>query len=124
MTDRDRKDVPKGEVSSPGRRDFMKGSVAVGAGIVGAGALARGEDGSSVLGRIFGPSAAHAATADGGLDAHVPPGKLDQYYGFWSGGQSGEIRIVGVPSMRELMRIPVVGRDSATGWIARRAGWF
>jgi nitrous-oxide reductase len=47
---------------------------------------------------------------------YVPPGDLDQYYMFASGGHSGQVYIYGIPSMRHLTTIPVFTPYPATGY--------
>ena len=89
------------------RRELLGGSAKLAA-LAGAGGAA-----GLVGGSMLYPDTAEAA---GGGKADVAPGDLDDYYGFWSSGQAGELRIMGVPSMRELMRVPVFNRCSATGW--------
>jgi nitrous-oxide reductase len=83
-------------------------------GFIGATAIA-GVAGTGLGSGLLGITPALAKT-EAKNKAHVAPGELDEYYGFWSGGHSGEIRILGVPSMRELMRIPVFNVDCATGY--------
>jgi nitrous-oxide reductase len=46
----------------------------------------------------------------------VPPGKKDDYYIFASGGHSGQIHVIGIPSMRLLKTIPVFSNDAWQGY--------
>jgi nitrous-oxide reductase len=86
------------------RRDFMRAGAAVGAmgSLAGCTGLLDNDDGNGV------------AAAD--EDHHVPPGELDEYYAFLSGGHSGDVRVYGLPSMRQIMRIPVFNVESARGY--------
>ena len=93
------------------RRTLLKGTAQT-AGLVGAGAVA----GVGGLGALTATLPAGSAAAAEGNSHTVGVGELDEYYVFFSSGQSGEVRIMGLPSMRELMRIPVFNRCSATGW--------
>ncbi|MWJ28956.1 nitrous-oxide reductase [Halomonas sp. ZH2S] len=96
----------KKTIKDIGRRHFLRNSAVTG--VAGAG-LASGFGAGALLN-------SQQARAAGENGIEIAPGELDEYYGFWSGGHQGEVRILGVPSMRELMRIPVFNVDSATGW--------
>jgi len=47
---------------------------------------------------------------------YVPPGDLDKYYLFYSGGHSGNVYVAGIPSMRHIATIPVYAPYPATGY--------
>ncbi|UEM03446.1 TAT-dependent nitrous-oxide reductase [Skermanella rosea] len=96
------------------RRELLGGTarLATLAGLTGAG----GGAAATLVGQSLLAPTPVAAAEQGGATSHLEPGQLDDYYVFFSGGQSGEIRVFGLPSMREMTRIPVFNRCSATGW--------
>jgi nitrous-oxide reductase len=115
MTSEEKKMTREAKKKGPSRRDMLGTTVVVAA------AGATGAAGGFGLARTITPAEAQQraqqpARPAGALKYEVKPGELDEYYAFFSSGQTGEIRIMGLPSMRELMRIPVFNRDSATGW--------
>jgi nitrous-oxide reductase len=50
------------------------------------------------------------------LKTYVPPGEYDDYFMFASGGHSGQMLVIGVPSMRLLKEIPVFTPDAWQGY--------
>jgi len=84
-------------------------------GLMTAGAMGAVVTGTGMASGLFSRGVTKARAA-GSPKVNLEPGELDPYYGFWSSGQTGEMRILGIPSMRELMRVPVFNRCSATGW--------
>ncbi len=110
-------DHPVDPTDVPSRRRFLNNAAAVGLAGVG---LAACNDKSA-------PAAAPAAAATSGAVAagadshvgaapHLKPGELDTYYGLWSGGHTGDVRVLGMPSGRELLRIPCFVPDALVGW--------
>ncbi len=95
-------------------RRSLIGATASGAALLGGAAGSR----MALMGGAAGLATALGATSASAQESkfELAPGELDEYYGFWSSGQAGEMRILGFPSMRELIRVPVFNRCSATGW--------
>ena len=56
------------------------------------------------------------AEAEAALATYVAPGQYDEYLMFSSGGHSGQIHVIGVPSMRLLKTIPVFAPDAWSGY--------
>lgn len=63
-----------------------------------------------------------AEEAMGAVDSFVAPGKYDEYVLVASGGHSGQVHLVGVPSLRLLKTIPVFTPESWSGY-GQKADW-
>jgi nitrous-oxide reductase len=101
------------EAQDPGRRRFLSRGAAIG---ISGGALTLA---LASCGRQDGAGQTTPAPAaePAGPATEVKPGQLDDYYGVWSGGHSGEIRVLGLPSGREIKRVQVFNApDSMSGW--------
>ena len=100
-----------------GRRRFLNSAAALGAVTVGLAACKENTQG----GAASAPAAAAPKAAPkteitaapetrgfvgGAGSTEIHPGQLDTHYGVWSGGHTGDARILGIPSGRELHRIP------------------
>ncbi|PLP96389.1 TAT-dependent nitrous-oxide reductase [Cupriavidus pauculus] len=96
-----------------GRRQFL-GTAAM-ASLAG---IAACSDKGAAVASASSEGKAAPATAHGGSAAniHLKPGELDTYYGLWSGGHTGDMRVLGLPSGRELLRIPCFVPDALVGW--------
>ena len=107
------------EPAGIGRRRFLNAAAALGIGSV---ALAGCKEDSpknapaDAAGAPAGAAPEHDAHVGGAGTTEVKPGQLDTHYGLWSSGHSGDARILGIPSGRELARMPCFVTDHLTGW--------
>ena len=76
-----------------------------------ASALVLGSCGSKEAGENTGAMAGNAAEK-----VYVAPGEHDEFYGFFSGGFSGQMSVYGLPSGRLLKVIPVFSQDAEKGY--------
>ncbi|NRF71959.1 nitrous-oxide reductase [Aquincola sp. S2] len=101
------------EHQAPARRRFL--NTAAAAGLAGAGLVACSDKPATATAAA---KASAPALANPGEHAsvHLKPGELDTYYGLWSGGHTGDMRVLGLPSGREITRIPCFVPDALVGW--------
>ncbi len=101
-----------------GRRRFLNSAAAIGAATVGLAACNDNRNGApaggaSAAGAAPAPAAGHVGKAG---SVEIKPGQLDTHYGLWSSGHTGDARVIGIPSGRELLRIPCFVPDALIGW--------
>ncbi len=106
-----KKDDMSTEAVGLGRRRFLNTAALTGLTL----GVAACNDKPEAAPAASGTSAATPA-AHSGAGTHLKPGELDTYYGIWSGGHTGDMRILGLPSGREIHRIPCFVPDALVGW--------
>jgi nitrous-oxide reductase len=97
------------------RRQF----IGVGGGAVAGAVVGVASSAVAMDGKMDGLAASRGLSgtqARGALESFVPPGKYDPYFMFAGAGHSGEVLVIGVPSMRVLKVIPVFSRNSYSGY--------
>ena len=103
---------------APSRRRFL--NTAAAAGLAGVGlAACQEKPPAAAATTASAPAAAPVAAASSHANdgpPHLKPGELDTYYGLWSGGHTGDMRVLGMPSGREIMRVPCFVPDALVGW--------
>jgi nitrous-oxide reductase len=87
-----------------------------------AGRLSSGLGGAGSLAATADQRGLTVEEAEGALLSYVAPGKFDEYVMVSSGGHSGNVHLIGVPSMRLLKTIPVFTPESWSGY-GQGADW-
>ena len=85
--------------------------------VIGVGAAkVGGEETGGTYGDLAAKRGLSADEAEAALATFTPPGKHDEYLMFASGGHSGQMHVIGVPSMQLLKTIPVFSTDAWSGY--------
>ncbi len=90
------------------RRRFARLALGIGAAVLAAA--------SAYSGCARRPKVQRGDTAQAAIATYVAPGDMDEFYLFYSGGQSGNIFVAGVPSMRHIATIPVYTPYPGSGY--------
>ena len=99
-------------VPAQGRRKFLNTAA-----VAGLGTLVACNEKPDTKGSASAAAPVSSASAHDTSNAtHLKPGELDTYYGLWSGGHTGDMRVLGLPSGREIHRIPCFVPDALVGW--------
>ena len=101
------------ETAGMGRRRFINTAAVAGLAV---GVAACNDKPAAAPAAAPAPAPAAPAAAHAGANVHLKPGELDSYYGIWSSGHTGDMRVLGMPSGRELLRIPCFVPDPLVGW--------
>ncbi|HEY0856684.1 MAG TPA: TAT-dependent nitrous-oxide reductase, partial [Albitalea sp.] len=98
------------------RRKFLNTAAAAGLAGVGMTACSDKPATAPVAAKASSVPGADSHAGEPGGTVHLKPGELDTYYGLWSGGHTGDMRVLGLPSGREITRIPCFVPDALVGW--------